>query len=109
MNLIRDLLLAVEAEQVDDCIRSNPSGPETAMKHVALLIDAGILAGTHHRGIGAAVTGMTWEGHDLLDAIRGEEVWAKTMEKVREVGGSVSIELIKNLATKAASLLIGWE
>ena len=41
---------------------------------------------------------LTWEGHEFLDAVRHETVWAKTKEVVKSKGGSVSFEVLKELA-----------
>jgi hypothetical protein len=33
------------------------------------------------------VSGLTWEGHDFLDAVRDPEVWKRTMDGAGKMGG----------------------
>ena len=40
---------------------------------------------------------MTWEGHDLLDSIRDDEIWKKTKEGAAAAGG-FTFDLVKALA-----------
>ena len=41
---------------------------------------------------------MTWEGHEFLDAVRSDTVWAQVKQKAAEQGGSLPLELVKLLA-----------
>jgi hypothetical protein len=41
---------------------------------------------------------LTWQGHDLLDAIRNDQVWAQTKTTVIEIVGSVAVDVLKNIA-----------
>jgi hypothetical protein len=45
---------------------------------------------------------LTWEGHDYLDAVREEGIWASTKSALTESGGSAAIELVKSIATAFA-------
>jgi hypothetical protein len=42
-------------------------------------------------------TGLTWEGHDFLDACQDEAFWHKAKEKLLSVGGAVPIGVFKAL------------
>ncbi len=61
--------------------------------HTLLLCDAGLVA-----PVGRSTYRLTAGGHDYLDAIRNEGIWAKTKEIVAETGGSATLEIIKSLA-----------
>lgn len=45
---------------------------------------------------------ITWIGHDYLDAIRDSGVWEETKSKVRDAGGSFTLELVKKIAIALA-------
>lgn len=42
---------------------------------------------------------LTSQGHDYLDAIRDQGIWAKTKDVVAKTGGSATLEIVKALAT----------
>lgn len=41
---------------------------------------------------------LTHSGHDYLDAIRDQGIWAKTKATVADTGGSATLEIVKSLA-----------
>lgn len=81
--------------------------------HVELLIEAGLLKGKKLPGsnnlMQMAILGLTWEGHDFLDAAKEETLWRKAFEIVKDKGGvmtfSVLTDLLKKLASAAAGLV----
>jgi hypothetical protein len=112
-DLIRDVLLQVEAsghEGVQKFVSHEFDGPTIAY-HVRLLHDAGYIAGVikpHFAGnIVCHISGMSWEGHDLLDAIKNDTVWAKTKATIKEKGGGATIEVIKAVAMNYAKAHFG--
>jgi len=104
MNLIRDILLAVER---------NPSPTEMMQElevpgfndddvhyHVELLAKSGMLTAHERQAIGLYAwhpIALTWEGHDFLDAVRDPDVWAKT-QKGAEAAKGFTVDLLKDLA-----------
>ncbi|MBM3765701.1 MAG: DUF2513 domain-containing protein [Acidobacteria bacterium] len=40
---------------------------------------------------------LTWEGHEFIDASRSEPVWATAMKRTGDVGGTLSLGLLKTL------------
>ncbi len=113
MDLIRELLLRLESMETTRgamyhfALPDDEADPDlglvdfTAQEieyHARLLIQAGLI----DPGNGGAFSGftfrsLTWEGHDFLDAIRDDFIWAKTKSGAREVGG-LTFELLKALA-----------
>ena len=82
MDLVRQILLATERTEARYAKVSVPDYPEHLVNyHLDLLISAGIVNGKMHwmnRGRGVAVVnGLTWEGHNYLDAIRDQSIWAR--------------------------------
>lgn len=59
---------------------------------------------THH---GTVILRPTWAGYDLLDSIRDESVWAKVRERIGNVGGSVSIDVLKAVAIQVVKDRLG--
>ena len=101
--LIRKILLA--AEELEDPqgyispndIQGYP--PEKVSYHMKLLIEAGLVEGTCTKALNRApwcmVFGLTWEGHEFLDAIRNRTAWNRLVEWVREKGFELSFEALK--------------
>jgi hypothetical protein len=105
MDLVRKILLAIE---------ENPQGffnkrlliegysAEQIGYHVYLMMQAGLVEGADATTMGcqspvAIPTGLTWQGHDFLDACRDEGVWAKAKEKLKSLGGEVPLEVVKTV------------
>lgn len=55
------------------------------------------------------ITRLTFEGHNYLNAIRDNTIWAKTKEKLVSVGSSATIEIVSQLATSIAKKTLGIE
>jgi hypothetical protein len=109
MDLVRQILIDVEEH--------GPAGhgwveievpgvePEVISAHVKLLHDAGYVEATDRSHMQALVwqpKRLTWEGHELLEAIRNETVWSKTKKAVADKGGSIPFEIVKELAITIA-------
>jgi len=47
--------------------------------------------------IGFGLTGLTWHGHEFLDAIRDPEIWRRTKEGANKAGG-FTVSLLADLA-----------
>lgn len=95
MDLIRKLLLYLE--EMDPYNREVPIridgyGLDQIEYHGYLLVDAGLATGVdrttfENRQPEYFLTGLTWAGHEFLDAARNETNWKKAKEKFAGVGG----------------------
>ena len=101
MDLIRKVLLAAEAGPPYPKIDGYS---EDAVKyHQVLAIEHELLKGavakvhTHQTEIPGAVIvkGVTWEGHDFIDAIRDDTNWSKVKTFVADAGKQLTIETAK--------------
>lgn len=96
MDAIRSLLLWMEEQPVGifgyHDLPPLPDGMAT-IEYVQMLKFGGYLAETQ-RGFFR----ITWEGHELLDKMRDEEIWAKTKAGASKVG-SWSVKLLGELAS----------
>ncbi len=116
--LIRQLMLALEASE-GPFSASNPVdgfNQSQVAYHLALIVNSGLAAGNVQYSLGnrdstipamAIAFRLTPEGHDFIDAVRDETIWNKTKQKVATVGGSVSLGVLKEVATALAKTALG--
>ena len=114
MDLIREILLNIEEQPPGEPIRTLNLPSEWSsgevIGHLRLIEQAGLIDGNlKFRGDQAmmAIHGLSNEGHDLIDSIRSETVWAETKERVSKVGGTVALDVVKLVAGAVASKLLG--
>ena len=77
----------------------------------ALAIDAGLLRGQIYHEAGssipiATVTGITWAGHDFLDATRDARIWRRTRNRALTLGTTwnLLLEFIDDQARRRLEL-----
>lgn len=113
MDLIRQLLLRIEAQRVGTgavveqalslSAHQPPLGlegedPDEVHYNMRLLVEAGFLDMTRTQFTGRFnIRGITWAGHDFLDSVRDEQVWRKTKEGALKAGG-FTVDLLRDLA-----------
>ncbi|MFN0020776.1 MAG: DUF2513 domain-containing protein [Pirellulaceae bacterium] len=116
MDLIRKILLTIEAEEDAGGLAKDGYSEQEIGYHCWLILDAGLAEGsdvTCRDGLGsqAILYGLNWNGHEFLDAARDPGRWAKTMEKVKELGGAITFAGIKailsTLMEQAAKASLG--
>lgn len=100
MDLIRALLIRLEA---DDHSRLEGWDAETVGHHSYLMVEAGLARGNDitamsdmHRTV--ILHELTWDGHEMLDAIRSDSVWKKVKKRVGKESLSAPLEIMKQLA-----------
>ena len=98
MDLIRKILLAIEAHpdygKWDVPLAFEGYSEEMLNYHLTLLLEAGLIEAKkgHERWI---ANGLTWAGHEFLEASRDDSRWEKVKRLVLEKTGSLSFEMIK--------------
>lgn len=70
--------------------------------HIHLLLDAGFIEAADIVHLDDAVddfliTRITFDGYDYLDSIRNDSIWNEVKQKISSVGGSVSLDIVKEL------------
>jgi hypothetical protein len=114
LDLIRDILLAIEAEphgQRRGPIAIPNRTAEEVGYHCHLLLEAGLARGTATSHLASAspsamLTGLTWEGHEFLDAAREPTRWDQAKSIVSKLG-SVPLEVIKGVLIRLATSSLG--
>ena len=83
------------------------------VEHIALMIDAGLIEGEAYpsaRSPGGGsfiITGLTWKGHDFLDAARNDTVWNATKGRMAKAGAwtfGLVLEVLKEEAKRHLGL-----
>ena len=113
MELVRKILFAVEdqgATPIDwiDEFLIEGYADEAVGYHVWMLAQAGFLEAINLSTLGGfsyAPRCLTWQGAELLDAIRDPEVWRRTKSGAATVGGA-GVEFLWELAKVYAKQVI---
>jgi uncharacterized protein DUF2513 len=119
MDLVRELLLAVEAAPADailanrDLQFSGHSDVDVA-EHVMLLADGGLLdvidaAAMRSPGTPRQfyIRGITWTGYEYLDSVRNPEIWRKTKSTIVEKGAELTMDLVMAVAKALIKQQVG--
>lgn len=113
--LIRKILLEVQSSPASAQPFSVefPSEYDQAVvnEHVELLIEAGLIKGKLIKALsgvaGMALHGLTWEGHDFIQAAEKDAIWKRSLEIVKEKGGAITFDLLKELLKSVAKSALG--
>lgn len=108
LKLTRDILLAIETDQTLHVsnqgllLTMDGYSDDVVRYHVRLLAEGGYLLGCNafHNGI-PLVQGLTWKGHDFLDATRPKGIWDSLLAAAAKVGSmtlDVAVDIAKELA-----------
>lgn len=117
-DLIRAILLSVEAAEPGANVKNSgidaPGKDSVAVsEHVELLTKSGFLEATISQEIAPQgprsffIWGITWHGYEYLDSIQDPNVWLKTKQKMAQVGGSASMEMVKTIASQVVKDMLG--
>lgn len=94
INLARAILLRIEEDDRLDganCFvgcefEMEGHSADEVTYHFLLLLDAGFLIGNYESGI-PVVSRLSWQGCEFLDDTRDPEIWDKTKERAKSLGG----------------------
>lgn len=118
MDLVRAILFRIEAqEHYDDQIEISFDNydADTVGYHVGLLKQAGFVEANDDRAHGGGpsyiIIGLTWNGHEFLEAARDDTRWNKAKSIVAKNGGgmvvSVLTQLLNDLLKQGVQGVIG--
>ena len=112
---IRELLTKVEECTLrSDTVRLSHFPTERQAEisyHMSLLIEAGLVTGKTIVLMNQPIDDfhaqrLTWDGHEFLDSIRSDTLWAKTKKAFLDKGVEMSFDLVKVFAKDAAATLM---
>lgn len=106
LDLLRQMLLRIESLDSSkhkitvDSFSDLNSDWNAIVLHIELLMDAGFIEAIDVSTCSAddyVIRRITFAGYDYLDSIRNDSIWAEVKQKIASVGGSVSLEIVKEL------------
>ena len=108
MSLIRKVLMCVENDE--SYLDIDGYDRDYLKYHALILIEAGLLDGEVRNYLANTstipsqvdITRLTWNGHEFLDNIRSEEVWAKIKSEFKDASVSTIVSVGKQLAENFA-------
>jgi hypothetical protein len=118
MDLIREVLLAVSENPKCDGVYFNyfnsaeelgiqNHSTEEVAYHVLLLIEAGYVDGKIEESFPVpSIKGLTWNGHELIDNIRSQEIWQRTKKRIAGLSG-VALSVVAQIAQSEIKLKLG--
>jgi hypothetical protein len=115
MDLIRKMLLAIEnspSGYAPDVLTIEGYTPDQIGYHAFLMLEAGLVDGSDITDSGssgpeALITRLTWKGHEFAEAARDESRWTKAMGIVKEKGGTITMDVLKELLTSLMRATLG--
>lgn len=110
MDLVRSILMQVEAADGPlDMGDMDPCGhtEEKVAYHIELMAQRGLVSATVRRAYGGAVMlcrvdALTWDGRDMLDAVRSERVWARARRAIADSVGTATFDVVKGVCSAIA-------
>jgi hypothetical protein len=112
MDLIRRILLYTETNSMPStlCFAPQIEGytAEQIGYHIVLLKEADFIDAVAPGKYGPVwgIRGLTWAGHDFLDAARNDTLWESTKRLVKDKAGSVSLDVLKALLVEGAKKML---
>ena len=116
LDLIRDILLTIENStnkisiyELSDTLNVSPDiifYQITLLREANFIIAHGgirVITPTSRRYESFRVYRLTFTGHDYLDAIRDNRVWAATKSELSKIGGSAAFDIVKELGLRFVS------
>ncbi len=109
LNLIRELLLRIEAQESRNADLALEVAGYTEGEvdyNLDLLIQEGLVNGDGKWTFGnkyyVSINGLTWSGHDFLNSVREDAVWEAATQKAQNGGhklANLTIDVAKGIAT----------
>ena len=113
MDLIRQIAFRVESSEsyLESSKLEIEGFTESEINyHCSLMCKAGLIEGDD-TDMEVLINGLTWQGHDFLDAARDDKLWNRTKNIIKETVTSVTfeglIDLLKAGARTALAQALG--
>lgn len=114
LDLVRKILLTIEdhPQGYAPDLEFDGYTAEQIGYHAYLLINAGLAEGSDTATFGstspkAKIFKLTWAGHEFAEAARDDSRWKKAMGIVKDKGGTITMDVLKDLLTSLMKAAIG--
>ncbi|GAB6161898.1 DUF2513 domain-containing protein [Desulfothermus naphthae] len=112
--LIKQILEALEEKSIDDVLRPKEIegySEEEVSYHLLLLHEAGLIVAKcqgQRPGQKIFCLGLriTWEGYELLEAMRSKRLWNRLKERLSQAGIQVSLTAIKAVISEITKEIV---
>jgi len=103
LDLIREILILLNKDELPSELKVNGFTDEQIGYHCYILKDAKFIRAAD-TSIGSRVSaiplGLTWEGHEFVDNAQNEKFWVQAKNKIKGIGGTVSLSILTNTLDK---------
>lgn len=114
LDLVRQILLQIEALPAGPPAQYRTSEIEdpVLLAHFELVLASGLVNGKisrsqSSRGDVISISGLTWEGHEWIEAVRSEIVWCETKATLLDGAGALTYDLTKAVADRILRKRLG--
>jgi hypothetical protein len=116
MDLVRDILLAVEKETSGFAFESpevNGYSKEQIVYHIYIMVQGGLIEAQPTQTQAAVIPmdfsfiNLTWAGHEFIDTARNEGVWKNAKTIVGEKLGTISVGAMTQLLSSLVKSQLG--
>lgn len=117
LDLLRNILLGVEASDGSHMLKitdfiNDIYDEATVSYHIELLVDAKYIEAKDISSLENQfkyflISRLTMQGHDYLDAVRNDNVWAEIKKQLKDFAVSAPLDLIKTVGSSVLSQMIG--
>ncbi len=114
-DLIRRIMTDIEnasaGVEIDNITYPGEYDQATINEHIGLLIDERFIKGITHKAVGGIdafhITGLTWKGHDFIDAAKDDAIWTKAKETVLKPTVAITFSLLLEWLKQEAKMKLG--
>lgn len=108
MDLVRQIMQTLEARpSTSNVLDLEIAGRHRleVWQHLEIMAEARLVKGVSLTSSSVGCAGLTWEGHEFLEAARNDTIWQKAKDVALKATGGLSLDALKTtlsvLCTKA--------
>ena len=112
MDLVRAILLAIEASPTGRAphplaVDGYPYDHAHLLKQADLITAITFPLDNDGEGPQAIPTGLTWAGHEFLDAARDDTIWRKALNTAKTAAGGATVAVLQQLLAREVRAKLG--
>jgi hypothetical protein len=119
-DLVRRILILIEGVPAGHFVNENiidyhgldkEYDRATIYEHIGLMLEENLVKGKVHESFGGIdsfhITGLTWKGHDFIDASKDETTWSKAKATILKPTASITFSLLLEWLKQEAKAKLG--